>query len=145
MGVGVSVKFAEPTTTQLAAWREWVISRPDHVRVVAERFNPWTLYRMISTGQRVTIYSFVELDDVDKSVALTVSVDGRFNRVMFSRLVFGISPDDLVECNLPGPDEDIGDIAAELEFMDESIRSGVIPRLRAVLNSLFKAKEHGDQ
>ena len=68
--------------------------RPDNVRKVAERFDPWTLYHMKSTGQHVTLYSFSEADN--GTVTLTVNVTREFNpEVLVERQVFGIDPDDL--------------------------------------------------
>ncbi len=46
------MKWFEPTEEQVVAWREWLDGRPDYVRQVAQRFDPWTMYRLTSTGQR---------------------------------------------------------------------------------------------
>jgi hypothetical protein len=100
-------RFTEPTAEQEAGWKEWVASRPEPVRKVAERFEPWSLYRMKSTGQRVTLYSFGEAND-GSAVTLTVNVTGQFNAVAFDRQVFGIDPDDLEPCDLPAPTEPTG-------------------------------------
>jgi hypothetical protein len=88
-------RFTQPTKQQERGWRKWVKSRPPVVRAMAERFEPWSLYRMKSTGQRVTMCSFSE------DGTLTVAVTGQFNHVMFDRQVFGVSPDDLEPCDLP--------------------------------------------
>ena len=93
----------EPTDEMKAEWAEFVASRPDVVRKVAERFNPWTLYRIGKDGHRVTLYSFGEHED--GSVTLSVNVTGEFNCVMFERRVFGIKPEDLEECDLPDEGE----------------------------------------
>lgn len=106
------------------AWQAWLETRPVIVREMATRIRPDRLYRMTSTGQRCYVYSYSE----DGTV--TVIVDGQFNRVLFGRQVFGISPNDLVECELPGPDEDLGDTAAEAGYTDDDIRNILIPRLR---------------
>ena len=94
----------EPTPEQEADWQQWLAGRPEVIRKVASRFSPWMLYRMKSTGHRVVITSYSETDPV----TLTVAVLGRFNRVTMERRVFGIDPDDLEECPLPGPDEELG-------------------------------------
>ena len=57
---------------------------------------------MKSTGHRVTMYSYSENGTV------TVNVTGDYNVVVFERQVFGISPDDLEECDLPAPGEFLG-------------------------------------
>jgi hypothetical protein len=100
-------RWYEPTPDNIAAWNAWVTERPERVRQVAERFTPWTLYRMKSTGQRVVLCSFGESTD-DTPVTLTVSVTGKFNAVAFERNVFGIPPEDLEECDLPAPGELLG-------------------------------------
>jgi hypothetical protein len=45
-------RISEPTAKEEAEWKEWVASRPAAVRAIAERFDPWTLYRMKSSGFR---------------------------------------------------------------------------------------------
>ena len=51
-------------------WSDWVAERPDNVRAVAEKLNPWTLYRLKTTGQRVTIASFSEGEDESVTVPM---------------------------------------------------------------------------
>ncbi|SRR5712691_4425582 len=114
--------FEEPTPQQETEYREWVAARPPAVRAVAERFEPWTLYRMKSTGQRVTICSFTE--QKDGRVTLRVNVTGQFNAHLFDSLVFGIDPDDLEPCDLPGEDEVLGAILST-EQVAEKIRVGL--------------------
>jgi hypothetical protein len=53
-------RWMEPTAEQEASWNEWVAERPDVVRKIAERLNPWELYRLKTTGQRITLYSVSE-------------------------------------------------------------------------------------
>lgn len=122
-------RHIEPTAGQIREWKKWVAKRPPHVRAVAEKFDPWTLYRMRSTGHRVTLVSFGEAPD--KTVTLTVAVLGRFNATAFERQVFGIDPADLTECDLPAPDEPVGAILTQEQVtgnMDE-IRLLVRPDL----------------
>jgi hypothetical protein len=97
----------EPSEDDVREWNAWVAKRPEHVRKVAERFQPWTLYKLKPTGQRVTIYSFGEHESSTK-VTLTIYVSGMYNFVMIDSCVFGIDPDDLEECDLPGPEEALG-------------------------------------
>lgn len=98
------MRYVNPTKAQLRAWEKWVSKLPEKVRAVAERFNPWTLYRLKTTGDRVTVHSF--RDDA----TMTVILSGRWNKVLFERQVFGIPADELEECDLPGPDEELGSI-----------------------------------
>lgn len=50
----------DPTDEQRDAWREWLADRPPSVRAVAERFDPWTVYRLKTTGQACQIQAFDE-------------------------------------------------------------------------------------
>lgn len=107
-------RVTQPTSKQEIEWKAWVESRPEPVRSIAMRFDPWSLYLMKSTGHRVGIYSFSE------DGTITVAVTGEFNAVAFDRRVFGISPEDLEECDLPGPDEIVGTAMTEQQ-VDENI------------------------
>lgn len=88
-------RIYDPTPQQEASWRKWVADRPLCVRAVAERFQPWNLYRMKDTGHRVTLVSFGE------DGTMRVFVSAKFNLVAFERQVFGVDPDSLEECDLP--------------------------------------------
>jgi len=116
------MRYAEPTNEQLAAWKAWLAERPENVRCIGERLDPWTLYRMKSTNQRVTIAAIAE------NATVRVNVTGEFNLIGFERSVFGVDPDDLVECDLPGDDEDLGTLdlteaeAKELMQLDSARR-----------------------
>ena len=107
-------RIIEPAAKEKKAWTAWVASRPNNVRKVVERFDPWSLYRMKSTGHRVTIHSFSE------DGTLTVNITGEFNTILFDRQVFGINPDDLEPCDLPDADEITGTVMTQ-EQVDENI------------------------
>jgi hypothetical protein len=109
----------EPTPEQLAAWEEWVASRSECVRKVAERFNPWTLYRLKTSGKRVTIRSFETHED--GSVTLTVDVTGEYNLVTFDRHVFGVSPENLESCDFPNESELVGTMLTEKDDVEHFI------------------------
>ena len=115
------MRWYEPNTEQLSGWEEWCLSRPPEVASVARRFPPWELYRM-SSGHRCTVYSYGE--EEAGGVSLTVSVTGEFNKIAFGRRVFGIDPDELVECALPGPDEEVG-----AELTQDEARAFLAPRV----------------
>jgi len=107
-----------------AGWERWVASRPPVVQQLARQFPPNQLYRLKTTGHRVTPYSYSE------EGTLTVDITGQFNRVLFGRRVFGIRPEDLEECELPQPGEDLGDTAAEAGYTEDDVKKILIPRLR---------------
>jgi hypothetical protein len=99
-------RIFDPSPEQEAGWQEWLSERPPHVRLVAEKFPPWELFRLKDSGHRVTIHGFHE--NGDESLSMTVHVLGAYNYVLFERTVFGIFPDDLEPCELPGPGEPVG-------------------------------------
>ena len=120
----------EPTAEQEAAWADWVSQRPENVRRVAERFAPWTLCRLKSTGQRVTLQSFSE--EEDGTVTVTVVVGADFNMVFMERAVFGIDPDDLEECELPADQEAVGALLnneQEVDFINARRAENGLPPL----------------
>lgn len=90
-------RYVEPTLEQQAAWQEWMASRPAVVKAIAERFDPWSLYKLKPTRQRVTLAA------INEDGTLRVNVSAEFNFVLFARSVFGINPDDLESCELPDP------------------------------------------
>lgn len=119
----------EPTDAQLSGWAAWVASRPEAVRRVAERFYPWKLYRLKSSGHRVYPVSISEhsrLDSLGNRIydppTLSVAVIGRFNLVAFERKVFGVAPDDLEECELPAPGEPLGSAEMPIEKVRELMK-----------------------
>lgn len=112
-------RIFEPNVEQETIYHDWVAQRPPRIREVATRFNTWTLYRMKSTGHRVLIHAFNE--DMDESkVLLTVAVLGTYNAVAFDRLVYGVDPDDLEECELPAKDEVLGAMFSQ-EQVEENL------------------------
>ena len=120
-------RFKEPTAKQKRGWAKWVESRPPNVRAVAERFDPWSLYRMGSN--RVTVQSFGE--DKDGRVTLTVGVSGDFNAVIFERSVFGVDPESLTPCELPTEGEPLGAVLsnAGVDANIDGLRAAIAPEL----------------
>jgi hypothetical protein len=106
------MRYCEPTEKQLRGWKRWVRKLPKQVRGVAERFEPWSLYRLKTTGHRVTVHSFGD------DATITVIVSGRWNKVAFERQVFGIQADELEDCELPGPGEPLGAVMTSEEAKD---------------------------
>lgn len=115
-------KHIEWTDEQQKSWDDWVATRPEIIQRMARKHPPDRLYQM--GKNRVTLHSYNE----DGTVC--VNVTGQYNRVVFSRQVFDVKPDDLVECDLPGPDEDLGDTAEEAGYSDADIKNILIPNLK---------------
>ena len=91
-------KWITLTEGNKAAYAEWLESRPQIIKdMIAEHnLKQDVLYRLKTTGQLVTLYSVCE----DSTV--TVDISPGFNPGMFiGRLVFGIDPRHLEECDLP--------------------------------------------
>lgn len=97
------------------AWNEWVATRPEIVQATCRKLPPDRLYSLQPNGHRVTLYSYSE----DGTV--TVNVNGECNAIMFDRRVFGINPDDLTECDIPGDDEIVGTVLTEESEIKEHI------------------------
>ena len=106
-------RIKEPTESELKSWQKWCDSRPPVVKALAERFPPWELFRIKSTGQRVFAISYFE------GGTLKVAVTGRFNLVMMETAVFGIKPEDLEPCDLPQPGEPVGAMLTEMEDVEK--------------------------
>jgi hypothetical protein len=118
----VTAKIYERTDEQKREWGEWVATRPPVVQDLCNRFSPDRLYIKKSTGQRVTLHSFSE------EGTLTVDVLGSYNQVIFEMRVFGVHPDDLEECELPGPHYKVGVLtkAEEVKAYIYEIRPAVL-------------------
>jgi hypothetical protein len=91
----MSDKWTDEVTDDMhAAWQEWLDERPPHVRVVAEKFNPWDMYRLTTTGQRVRILGFHETEGDD--VGVYIYAEHESLGPISGRNVFGIDPTTLV-------------------------------------------------
>lgn len=117
-------KIFEWDEQQRKEWKDWVSTRPKVVKELCLRLPPDRLYLLKTSKSRVTIHCYSE----DGTV--TVNVTGEYNRVLFSRQVFGIKPDDLEECDLPGENEDLGDTALEAGYTNDDINNILIPMIR---------------
>lgn len=104
---------------QQPEWDEWLAERPAAIRALANQFPPNKLYRLKSSGHRVTIVSYEE--HKNGTVGFKVHVSPEFNFVIFERVVFGIPADGLEECDLPSTDEPVGDLESAL------VRSDLMP------------------
>jgi hypothetical protein len=133
----------DPTPEEVQDWDMWVSELPAAVRETLQRYDlkPWKLYRLKSSGHRVTLYSVDEPND-GSAPTLKVVVSGRFNMLTFDRLVFGISPDDLVECDLPEDAEPLGTVLShdEVDRPIDGVSPGE-PRMRAIRDAAARSIE----
>jgi len=98
----------EPSAEDLAAHNEWVESRPPEIRAIAERVDPWTLYRIKQTGQIVGLCSISEAEPPRyPKPTVTVSVMRQYNpgTLLPDFNVFGLDPDDLEAVEPPVPED----------------------------------------
>jgi hypothetical protein len=124
-------RFHEPTPEQRQQHERWCHSLPPPIRAVAERISPWELYQIRDQPARVTLSSIYL--DADGRVKVTVCVSGDFNRCLFERRVFGVSPDELQPCDLPAPGEELGALV-DVEAMSDADRAAFFERVREVID-----------
>jgi len=105
-------RIANPTPQQVAQWERRLKTSSSSIRANIEHLDPWSLYQLKDTGHRVL------LEGVARNGSLVVSVRGAYNHVVFERVVFGVMPDDLEPCELPGPDEKLGAELTDDEEID---------------------------
>ncbi len=121
------MSIVRPITDQ-AAFEQWVAERPQCIQDMIRSHPPDRLYRL-DGDKRVTLHSYQE----DGTVV--VNVTGEYNRVLFSRQVFGVKLADLVECDLPEEGEDVGDTSQEAGYTQDDVREILIPKIREEMQS----------
>lgn len=84
------MKLIDWTQKQKDTWATWVATKPECVQKMCRSHPPDEMYKMKSTGQIVTLYSYSE----DGTV--TVDIDNEITlQLMVPRRVFGIDIKDL--------------------------------------------------
>lgn len=134
-------RYMEPTAEQVASWNEWVATRPKVIQELAERFGPWTMFRYLPTNHRCYVLGYSEHVNGDGTPApptMMIVISGRHNLIDFGRRVFGVKPEDLVECDLPYPGEPLGETLTQDEQfqMVNEVRKG--NGLRPLTRQQFK-------
>jgi hypothetical protein len=99
--------IVELTPEEEVEYAKWVAERPPAIQEMIKTHPPNKLYRLTTTDQRVTIYSYGE----DGTVSVIVS--GKYNFLTFDRKVFGIPLSELVECDLPPEGEVVGTVLTD--------------------------------
>lgn len=130
--------FYEMSEEGAREYEKWLAERPALVRKICERLPPNKLYRMKTTGQRVTLHS------VNENGTVTVDVTAEYNLLDFETQVFGVDPGNLEECDLPKPDEPVGVLLEDPELVAkyiEAIRPHVLAARRADPNDPFGKKK----
>jgi hypothetical protein len=92
------MRYHDPSQKQLTAWDDYKGTLSEIGRAVADTVDPWTLYLIQETGQRVHVV------EVGNDGTLVVAVDKRFNPGCVERNVFGILRSDL------SPIDEINDV-----------------------------------
>lgn len=100
---------------------KWKATRPPVIQKMIESHPPDRLYRLDSTGHRVTLHSYSEGGTV------TVNVLGKYNLLTMERRVFGIRIEELSECDLPAEGEPLGALYTtddEIQDFLQRVRDG---------------------
>jgi hypothetical protein len=90
------VLWRETNDLEKARWAQFIAERPANVRAIAQRFNPWTMYRLTSTGQRCMVIGFHELEEPSEkhpegvSIYLYVEQPHTLPPEMTAKRVFGV-------------------------------------------------------
>lgn len=97
--------ITEPTEEKLKEIQEWLKDRPQIIKDLCEKIPPYKLYE-VKTGncdkcltKKVTIYSYQE------DGTITVNLSRNFNIIKEDLNVFGMFPEELIECDLPTDNE----------------------------------------
>ncbi len=86
------MKLFEVSEVEKLEYTEWVATRPPVVQAIATRLDPYTLYRLNTTNQLVTLVAISE----DGTVRVRVWSGMLIESGMFKpHDVFGVNPDDL--------------------------------------------------
>jgi hypothetical protein len=118
-------RWMEPTKKQLKEFNAWLAERPPKIRKMVEQYPPWELYRLKDTGHRCRIIGY------SPDGTVSVNIPAIYNLITFERNVFGVTLDALKPCELPAPDELVGEILDDDEKLIHinafRIRNGIPP------------------
>lgn len=124
-------KHITPTPEQQKEWEEWLASKPESVQKLAALKPPELLYRLKTSGHRVVVYSYGEDN------TMSVIVGSIYNQIATNRIVFGVKPEDLEECDLPGPDDPVGLLPDPVaEAIEEIVRNDPEVKHRRLVNKV---------
>lgn len=88
-------RIVEVTPEEEDAFRDWAEAAHPAVFALSKVVDPWSLYRMKATGQRVMVASFCE------DATVVVRALGRLNNMAVDFEVFGVEVADLEPCDMP--------------------------------------------
>ena len=117
-------KIIEWNDLEKHQWKKWLNSCPPIIKNLAEKFPIDRLYLYKPTSHRATIASYY-LDGT-----LSLNITGQYNRILFSRKVFSVNPENIEECDLPSEGEDLGDTAKEAGYSEKDIIEILIPKIK---------------
>lgn len=98
-------------------WNEWIKERPTIVWEMCKSHPPNKLYYYARTEHIVTIHGYSE------DGTMIVNITGEYNLVTFDRQVFGIKPEELVECDFPEPGAELGTILTDPDEINVYIQN----------------------
>lgn len=56
-------RWMQPTESMVVDWSAWMNTLPEKVRPIARKFEPWTLFKLKTSGKRVFVTAFDEAKD----------------------------------------------------------------------------------
>jgi hypothetical protein len=101
-------RFMDPTPEEESNWAEAFSEFPDHIRQLAD---PWSLYRIKSTGELVIHHAIGEHPDGELTIGV-IYVDPDKTCKLWGR---DVPVDDLEPCEPSGTDEEIEGIVTAID------------------------------
>lgn len=98
------MRHLDPSPDQIRGFQDWMATRPASIRRDCAHLDPWTVYELKHTRQRVVVLSMSEPGDGAERCTVRVGVPEQFNTdlghlVLDGISVFGIDPSDLAPFN----------------------------------------------
>lgn len=84
------MNWTEPTQEMQDEWQAWLAERPETVRTIGERFKPWAMYRLTTTGQRCQVIA------ISENGTVRIYAEHETLGPMTGVEVFGVDPDELI-------------------------------------------------
>jgi hypothetical protein len=89
------MRVFEPLKSHERIYQRWLAGEPEVIRKVAERFDPWTLYLMRSTGKKVMVRAFVASGDLRMVLLRVSTIDVDAETLLGVESISNVDPDDL--------------------------------------------------
>lgn len=117
---------------------QWLEDKPEAIRAAVKTHPPNKLYSF-QGKDRCTIQAYQESGNV------TVAITGEFNKLLFGKMVFDVPLSYLTECDLPAPNEELGEMLKtpeEVMAYINSVKSG--EAMDKLIDEVFTSKGISD-